>query len=32
MHYSGYITGKILVNTEDETVITVISIWRRLED
>ena len=32
MHYPGYVTGETLVNTEDDSIITVISTWRSLED
>jgi heme-degrading monooxygenase HmoA len=32
MHHPGYVTGETLVNTEDDSIITVISTWRSLED
>ena len=32
MRYPGYVTGETLVNTEDKTVITVISTWRSIDD
>ena len=32
MHQPGYITGETLVSTEDDSLVTVISTWRSLED
>ncbi len=32
MRHPGYVTGESLVNTEDSSIITVISTWRSLED
>lgn len=32
MHYPGYITGETLVNTEDKSLVAVISTWHSLED
>ena len=32
VHQPGYIAGETLVNTEDSTIVAVISTWRSLED
>jgi len=32
VHQPGYVTGETLVNTEDKSIIMVISTWRSLED
>ncbi len=32
MQHPGYVTGETLVSTEDDSLITVLSTWRSLDD